>query len=322
MNRQLLVVVLAASCLTAACGKTSYTTVKGEETKPPLSISLESGTFAPTDEENSSSATAKADDKVDYSQLIKRNWIRTPTSEFPDNGGLSIVISDIKDGKISGEVTALGGGPSYNMDIAEFEGTVNGKTAECQLVNDSRGNKGTISFSFLSPDMLEAAIALTEKTEDIMSLPEGTYKLSPYNLKNIEGFEPVEEQTFMIDLDSWGTVKFVSGKLTAGNHVPVVFYLTDEDDNLLYEFETGFPYRVNVEAVSFQDVNKDNRTDVIIIVSDQDGKPLENPLANVCLQQADGTFKTDYELNQEINQSGNNRDITSVVRFVMNKFNE
>lgn len=321
MNKQFFVAILAASYLMTGCGKTSYTAVSATETETPLSISQESGTLVPSEEESPSSTTANAADEVDYRRFIKRNWILPPNSEFPNNGGLSIVISDIADGTISGEVTALGSAPAYNMDVAQFKGTVTGTIAKCQLLNDSRGNKGTISFTFLSPEMLEASIALTEKTEDIMSLPEGTFKLSPYNINQIEGFEPIEDQTFLTDLDSWGTVKFVSGKLTAGNHVPVVFYLTDEDGNLLYEFETGFPYRVNVDAVSFQDVNKDNRKDVIIIASDQDGKPLENPVANVCFQQADGTFMTDYELNQEINQSGNNRNISLVAQFVMNKFN-
>lgn len=48
----------------------------------------------------------------------------------------------------------------------------------------------------------------------------------------------------MVDLNSWGNVKFVSGKLTAGNHIPVVFYLTDEDGDILYDFRAVLPYSV------------------------------------------------------------------------------
>lgn len=59
----------------------------------------------------------------------------------------------------------------------------------------------------------------------------------------------------MVDLNSWGKVKFVSGKLIGGNHIPAVFYLTDENGDILYNFQVTLPYRVDVKAVSFEDVN-------------------------------------------------------------------
>lgn len=57
-----------------------------------------------------------------------------------------------------------------------------------------------------------------------------------------------------------GNVRFVSGKLTAGNHVPVVFYLT----------------------------NKNGLKDIIIIVSDSDN--IGGPIAAVWLQNANKSF--------------------------------
>jgi len=206
------------------------------------------------------------------------------------------------------------------MDSSGFEGTVDKDTAQCELVDDSRGNKGTVRLTFKSQGILEAAVVITERSEDnIMTLPEGTFEFAPDNLKSIEGFQPIEDQSFMVDLDSWGKVKFVSGKLTAGSHIPAVFYLTDEDGNIFYEFNTTFPYSVDVEAVSFKDLNKDGLKDIIIIVSDQYDGASGLPIANVCFQQEDGTFMTDYELCQKINDSGNNKDIKTVTNYVMNK---
>ncbi len=69
------------------------------------------------------------------------------------------------------------------------------------------------------------------------------------NLKDVKGLSLIKEQTFNIDLNSWGNVNFVSGKLTGGAHIPVVFYLTTENGDILYEFNAVLPYSVDVKAV-------------------------------------------------------------------------
>lgn len=313
MNKKHLFIIIAVSCLTAGCQKGGAPDHL-QETESTTAISIQST------QESSSQTAGESVEKADYTKYLKKNWIRNTDVNFPENGGLSIVISSIKDGKIKGEISAVSSGPAYNMDSAGFEGTVDGDKAQCQLVDDSRGNKGTVTLMFESPDILKASVAITERSEDnIMTLPEGTFEFSPDNLKSIEGFEPIEEQSFLVDMDSWGKVRFVSGKLTAGSHIPAVFYLTDEEGNIFYEFNTTFPYSVDVKAVSFKDLNKDGLKDIIIIVSDNYEGPSGPPIANVCFQQKDGTFVTDYGLCQEINDSGNNKDIQTVADYIMNK---
>lgn len=320
MNKKILLTIITVSCLAAGCKKAAPSDHLQETESPSASITKENPISIQSSQEISSQAVTKTESKTDYSQYLKKNWIRNTDTNFPENGGVSMVISSIKNGKIKGEISAVGSGPAYNMDSSGFEGTVDGDTAQCELVDDSRGNKGTVKLTFKSPEILEAAVAITERSEDrIMTLPEGTFEFSPNNLKSKEGFKPIEEQSFMVDLDSWGKVKFVSGNLTAGSHIPVVFYLTDEDGNIFYEFNTTFPYSVKVEAVSFKDLNKDGLKDIIIIVSDQYNGASGQPIANVCFQQEDGTFVTDYQLCQEINDSGNNKDIKTVTNYILNK---
>jgi len=207
------------------------------------------------------------------------------------------------------------------MDIAELEGTVINETAKCQLVNDSRENKGTVELLLKPDNTLAATITITERSGDtIMSLPEGTFEFTPYNLKNINGLELIKDQTFMVDLNSWGNVNFVLGQLTGGNHIPVEFYLTNEEEDILYNFNTVLPYSVDVKAVSFQDVNKDGLKDIIIIVEDNYDGASGEPLAAVYLQEADGSFTNNNELNQEINDSGNNKDVGTIANFLSGKF--
>ena len=322
MNKKLLITIITVSFLAAGCGKaassdhlqeTESSSVK--ETQD-ITISIQSS----QESKPSETTMAEKEKETDYMDYFKKNWIRNTDSNFPENGGITFVINGIYNGKLRGEITAVGGSPSYNIDNAQFEGIVDGDIAECVLVNDTRGNEGTLKLTFKSPSEMTAEIAITKKSEDtVMTIPEGKFDFTPHNLKNIEGFEPIENQSFMVDLDSWGKVKFVSGKLTQGNHVPVVFYLTNEEGDIFYEFTNGFPYSVDVEAVSFKDLNNDGLKDIITIVSDQYDGGNGQLIAEVCFQQKDGTFITDYELSQEINDSGNNKDIKTVTSYILSK---
>ncbi|GLC81665.1 hypothetical protein [Lacrimispora brassicae] len=320
MNKRFLFTIITVSFLIAGCGKIESNNRLPQEEKPSFSTSANNGAASESSEESTSSTTT-TEYAIDYKQYIKKSWIRDTDTNFPDNGGLSISISRLGDGTIQGNICAVGKGPAYNMDTAEFEGTVNNDTAQCRLVNDSRENKGTIEFLFKPDNALVATIIITERSGDtVMSLPEGTFEFTPYNLKNIEGFALIEDQTFMVDLNSWGNVKFVSGKLTAGSHIPAVFYLTNEDGDILYDFNGTLPYSIDIKAVSFKDVDKDGLKDIIIIAEDNYDGSSGKPIATVFMQKADGSFTNDYELDQEINDSGNNKDIRTITDYLLSKF--
>lgn len=320
MNKKILCTIITVALFISGCGKSNSTNHIEQNEKPSLATFTESSTTSKAPEKSISQDTTTSN-TGDYKQYLKKTWIRNTDNNFPDNGGLSILISKIKNGKIQGNISAVGKGPAYNMDNAEFEGNVNKDAAECQLVNDSRGNKGTIKFLFKSESVLEATIKITEKSKDtVMTIPEGTFKFAPYNLKHLNGLALIENQTFMVDLNSWGNVKFVSGKLTAGNHIPVVFYLTNKDGDILYDFNASLPYSVDVKAVSFKDVNKDGLKDIIIIVADNYEGSSGGHIATVYFQKVDGTFANDHKLDQEVNDSGNNKDINTVTNYLSSKF--
>lgn len=327
MNKKMLFTIIATCLLLTGCGKSASTNNLKQNDNTSLETSAENSVSTESQEESipitttTADTTAAAINNIDYKQYLKKTWVRNTDSGFPDNGGVSILISKIGDGKIQGEISVVGNAPAYNMDDAELEGTVINDTAKCQLVNDSRENKGTVELLLKPDNTIEATITITEKSEDtVMRLPEGTFEFTPYNLKDINGFELTKDQTFMVDLNSWGNVKFVSGKLTGGNHIPVEFYLTNEEGDILYNFNAVLPYSVDVKAVSFQDVNKDGLKDIIIIVEDNYDGASGEPLAAVYLQEADGSFTNDNELNQEINDSGNNKDISTIASYLLSKF--
>ena len=297
MNRKILLAIITVSLLLAGCGETGPTNTTQQSN------------------EKSSLATTTTSDLIDYNQYVNKMW-----EKKDDTSNLSFTISKIGDGKITGKLRVLSFAATDQNLLsfeANFEGTINKETAECQY--DSGGNKGDLRLVLKSKNEIEATITIVDKSKTTVQPPEGTFEFVPDNIKDIKGFSPIENQSFEVNLNSWGNVKFVSGKLTAGNHVPVVFYLTNKEGDILYDFHATLPYRVEVKAVSFKDANKDGLKDIIIIVDDEDPNG-GDCLATAFFQKADGSFTNDPKLDQEINESGNNNDVKTVMSFLAQKF--
>ena len=254
MKIKLLLAVMIVVLLVAGCGKTAPTdTTQQPRVESPAVATAKPPVPAPTRE------------AIDYHQYLKKTW--TNKNDVANNFGneVSFSLSKIENGEITGELMVVGPAPSYPNASANLTGIMINDTAECQFT-DSRENKGTIKLVFKPNNEMEATIALTNKAQDSKAQPPvGTFQFAPYNLKDIEGFSSIENQSFMVDLNSWGKVKFVSGKLIGGSHIPTVFYLTDENGDILYNFQATLPYMVDVKAVAFEDVSKDGLKDIIII---------------------------------------------------------
>jgi len=308
MKSKILLVTMIVALLAAGCGKTAPTNT----TQQPREESPSVATAKP-------SMPAPTRDAIDYHQYLKKTWIKKNDADNNFGNEVSFSISKIENGKITGELIVVGPAPSYPNALANLNGIMINDTAECKFT-DSRENKGTIKLVFKPNNEMEATITLTNKAQDSKAQPPvGTFQFAPYNLKDIEGFSPIENQSFMVDLNSWGKVKFVSGKLTGGNHIPAVFYLTDENGDILYNFQATLPYMVDVKAVSFEDVRKDGLKDIIIIVDDGYAGQGNAPLATVYFQKADGSFANDLKLDQEINDSKNNKDVKTVKSYLAGK---
>lgn len=66
----------------------------------------------------------------------------------------------------------------------------------------------------------------------------------------MKSFRSIESQYFKVNLNSWGDVKFVSGKGIGGNHIPTLSYLTNKYGDILYDFSTELPYSVDVKTIT------------------------------------------------------------------------
>lgn len=300
--KQIIFLVIVSSVFLAGCmSPTAKTNGNGQKNTKPANIT-----------ENQSRVTS---DAIDYNQYIKKTWLEKKGT----NGIWSFCITKIENKEITARFNWGMPAVPNDYDLGHLTGIINKDTAECQF-SDNVGNKGIIKLVFKPNNEIEGTLKLTDKTQQIEEQPrEGTFQFAPYNVNNIEGFSLIKDQSFMVDLNSWGNVKFVSGKATGGMHIPTVFFLTDKVGDILYDFDSDLPYSVDVKAVSFQDVNKDGLKDVIIIAQDNYNGPGEH-IATFYLQKSDGSFATNPTLRQELNDSGNNKDIKSVTNFLSQKF--
>lgn len=109
--------------------------------------------------------------------------------------------------------------------------------------------------------------------DDFLVNKKEVYDNSEKNLEDLrrKNVDILEDQSFLVEFENWGKVRFVSTRNYDDPKFKLDFYLTDADENILYRFPDFFynikytPTAEDVKAVSFKDVNKDGLKDVIII---------------------------------------------------------
>lgn len=284
-----------------------------------LSVFLFGCTNSKPESVSSTDSSTETSNSIDYSQYIRKVWVQQNSGNAP-----SFYITEISNGKITGSfnsTTIAVPTPNYPAkSLGEFTGTVINNTAECQF-NDTMGNKGNIKLVFGSNNRIEATINTTSKSEYAEAQPqEGKFQYAPYNIKNIgESFIINNSQSFEVNLNSWGNVKFISGEDVSPNRKITDFLLTNKDGDIIYSFSAPFPNGYEVKSISFIDVKKNGLKDIIILCSAGGNNNSDN-MAKVFLQNPDGLFTDDNKLDQEINNSGNNNDMKQIMNYLSQKY--
>jgi len=221
-------------------------------------------------------------DTIDYNQYRKKIWVVKSW-----NGGAydysSFFISKIEnrvvEGKLSTSSVAKPDFYFYSLDpskyLGDLSGTVNNGVAKCQF-SDKDGNKGNVTLVFKEDNEIEATIEYTDKGSAYKDLSlDGNYLFRPYNLAdiNLAGINEItllEDHSFAVDLNSWGSVNFVSGESNTGDKIHPVVYLTNEHDDILYDFAAPFKTGSEITEASIKDINEDGLKDVTIFTGFND----------------------------------------------------
>lgn len=192
---------------------------------------------------------------IDYNQYIKKVWIVDNSINNQSDYYESFNISSIENNKISGELSLIDISlpyPGYCSSDdtgywGNFTGKVNGNTADCQFKLRT-GDTGNIKLDFEPNSKIKAVFTYKSMSQEIkdeiqdLKLAQinlhldGTYQFRPYNLKDIKIFKLFEDQSFTVDLNSWGNVRFISDQEDSGKHVLTNCYLTDKAGDILFYF--------------------------------------------------------------------------------------
>ncbi|WP_167956256.1 hypothetical protein [Anaerosporobacter faecicola] len=240
---------------------------------------------------------------IDYNQYLKKIWVMKNWA----GGGynyFSFFISRIEDGVIEGKLsTGSIAEPEfyfYSFDsttnLGDLTGTVNNGIAECKF-SDQDGNEGNVTLIFKENDEIEVTIEYTDKGSAYKDLSlDGNYHFRPYNLTDLEDFIPLKEYSFEKKINSWGSVNFVSGEVNHGDRFYPAAYLTNEYDDIFYEFQASFQTGTKIIEVSIKDINGDGLEDIKIVTAFEDSY-IEN-IEWIFYQRDDGLF---YNSNLDIN---------------------
>ena len=141
------------------------------------------------------------------------------------------------------------------------------------------------------------------------------------------GFEVIEDQIFPLETERFGEVFLVPAMerryrrlalfLVGGNGS--VVYRTDQLAANSWNVGTLEQPVVEIGAISFQDLNADERTDIVLIVSCRNktgsytGK--EYQVGDVLFQSEEGFYR-DYRISDKINRFGMNKSAESIIAYV------
>ena len=141
------------------------------------------------------------------------------------------------------------------------------------------------------------------------------------------GFTVIEDQIFPIETDCFGSVWLVPAM--EDKYHRLALFLTEEDGTVLYRTDQLAANNWNVgnmeqpikgiSAVAFQDLNRDGRTDIVLITDCRNktgsyaGK---NYKVGDVLFQGDTGFYRDYRISDKINRFGMNKSAESIIAYV------
>ena len=153
-------------------------------------------------------------------------------------------------------------------------------------------------------------LAAVERTEDI----------------GAQGFRLLEEQVFSVNLESFGEVTFLPALETEYDRF--LLFLADGDGRIVFktdQLETNQQVRGSLRqtteglaAVSFQDLNGDGLTDIVLITScmaDSGGSRKGYKTGDVLFQSRSGFYR-DWRLSDKLNRFSMNKSVEFITSFV------
>ena len=185
---------------------------------------------------------------------------------------------------------------------------------------------GILTCSMRVSAQNEAVTLLVQRYEAYQQEFEGIEKLADVEAT---GYEIIESQQFPVALESFGQEEVTFVPILHQEYHRLGVLIADSEGNVLYktnQLEANYKYMEQLEqpikslaAVSFQDLNHDGLTDIILIANcenttgDYAGKTYK---VGDVLFQRDGSFYRDWRGSDKINRFSMNKSVESIAAFV------
>lgn len=245
-------------------------------------------------------------------------------------GGIELSCTITEDNQFSGTLFSQ----QEMMERFALIENISGKIEQSKLyfdyADDEWGNSGTLHIQFLSDSIyveilnykkadngsdygINGSFELIREKEDIEdkeNIPEENS--SDHVQDKLDEERIIEEQSFQIELNDWGEVRFVPYEPTPSErvHEDVTFYLL-KDDEILYQFPyiskrptNGMGYFWDVKFVMFTDTNADGKEDVVIGAEYMTGAGPQGAVPHVAVriyEDCGDYFTYNEELSDKIN---------------------
>ncbi|WP_132282118.1 hypothetical protein [Natranaerovirga hydrolytica] len=251
---------------------------------------------------------------IDYSSFIKKIWINESSEQQDNIDDLFLYLNKVESDNVEGEIF-IGKMPIssyyyYNPPFSEkypwnLIGTVKGDSVECELFGEEMN--GNISLA-LNNAYIEGNVELTEEVVlNDKFIDEDRYKFRPYTINDVTlkynemGISTtlLDEHSYGVHIDTWGKVYFKSMMINSNKSHPA-FFLTNEENEILYQLNAPFQNGLDVTEISIDDIDRDGLEDIVVILGDKDTS-IGGVVAWIFFQTEDGFFCVRNEVQKDLN---------------------
>lgn len=240
-------------------------------------------TACSTKQKDSTKAVSEnsTENKTDYSKYTG-NWVTEMNLKNDFLYGITAGLTVDKEGNLKGQISDCTENATHisNVDVS---GTIKDNKLTYKFDEDGWEHKGTINMEFNDSSITLNIVYDSDSSKDnFWGIGEGTFvlinnktevKRTLTNLKD-GGLQVINDQSFDVNLENYGKVKFISGLKREDGTEVVLFYLIGDNNQVLYKlpnfYGNGKSRFVDVKAVSFVDVDNNGLKDIVIMAEYDD----------------------------------------------------
>lgn len=251
----------------------------------------------------------------DYSSYIKKIWINESSEQQESTEDLFLYLDKVDGENVEGEIFTgkmpVSSYYYYNPPFAlkyqwNLIGKVKDDNVECKI--DTEEMNGNISMIFNNVNAVDNIELTGRVVLNDKYIIDDTYNFRPYTIKDVslkyeeKGISTtlLDEYSYEVQIDSWGKVHFISMMVNSNKPYPV-FFLTNEESEILYQFNAPFQNGLDVTEVSIDDIDRDGLKDIVVILGDKEDISIGGVVAWIFFQTEDGMFFVNYEVQKELN---------------------